>query len=101
MVLIVELFYPSAPQRHSRYRLSLPWKAGSLITVQTAGCDADDCGTRGKLMHERVSHFRRKGPTEDAIGILTCAVHQILTRDKDMVFHFLLLILSNYFVKCF
>ena len=47
---LVKLFFPSAPQRHFRYRLSLPWKAGSLITVQKAGCDADDCGTRGKLM---------------------------------------------------
>ena len=61
MVLIVELFCLSATQRHSRYRLSLPWKAGSLITVQTAGCDADDCGTRGKLMLEECPIFGGKG----------------------------------------
>ena len=34
-------------------------------------------------------------------SILTCAVHQILTRDKDIVFEKLLLIVSNCFVKCF
>ena len=67
----------SATQRHLRYMLSLPWKAGSLITVQTAGCDADDCGPRGKLMHGCVSHFRRKGPTEDAIE------HPNLRRTSD------------------
>ena len=101
MVLIVELSLCQLLQRHIRYRLSLPWKAGSLITVLSAGCDADDCGTRGKLMLEECPIFGVKDRRKLQSSILTCAVHQILTRDKDIVFDFLPLILSNCFVKCF
>ena len=68
MVLFVKLFLSvSYSSGTSAKGLSLPWKAGLLITVQTAGRDATYAEWLGKLMHECVSHFQTTYKTEDAI----------------------------------
>ena len=61
------------------------------MSVQTAGHDADRCGLQRKIDARTCVPFS-EGKTDiwQQSNVLTCAEHQILRRDKDIVFDILL-----------